>query len=141
MDTISARLGLEGTIVTTTTADLVLRGGYGYESAVVRPQSGRSNVMDGHKITLAAGLGTAWRTGLEGLPRIVLDICAGGVYVSRLTHTKQVHSPGEGRDDPTLIVDEDDSTPGTQITNPGYPSLSGSGWVLTAAATLTLELR
>lgn len=140
MDTISARLGLEGTVLTTPTADLVLRGGYGYESAVVRPQSGRSNVMDGHKITLAGGLGTAWRTGLEGLPRIVLDISMGGVFVSRLTHTKQVHSPGEGRDDPTLIVDEDDSTPGTQITNPGYPTLSGSGWVLTVAATLTLEL-
>ncbi len=139
-DTLGVRLGVEGKVLSLPSADLLLRLGYGYESPVVGPQSGRSNVMDGHKITLAAGLGTSWKTGIHGLPRILVDLHAGAVWVSRLTHVKQVATPGEGRDDPTLIVDEDDSTPGTQISNPGYPHISGSGWVLTTAFTITLEM-
>ncbi|MBW2261803.1 MAG: hypothetical protein JRG91_07505 [Deltaproteobacteria bacterium] len=140
-DTLGVRLGIEGKVLSTPSADLFLRGGYGYESPVVGPQSGRSNVMDGHKVTVAAGLGAAWKTGIQGFPRVLVDLHAGAVWVSRLTHIKKVHSPGEGRDDPTLIVDEDESTPGTQISNPGYPDISGSGWVLTTAFTLTLEMR
>ncbi len=139
-DTVSVRAGVEGCVLETRNLSLILRAGYGWESPAVGPQTGRTNVFDGHKHTLAMGFGVAWLTSLPGVPRILLDMHVGAVVVSRLTHHKVVSDPAEGRDDPGLIVDEDEDTPGIQITNPGYPTISGSGHVFTSALTLTLEL-
>jgi hypothetical protein len=140
-DTLSVKAGLEATVLGTDHLDLLLRGGYGYESPVVGRQSGRSNLFDGHKHTLALGLSTAWSTGSEALPRFIVDLHVGVVLLSELTHTKSVSEPGAGRDDPGLIVDEDETVVGTQVSNPGYPSITGGGWMTTMAATVTLEIR
>lgn len=139
-DSVAVRLGLEATAMSTSTLCLLVRTGYGYESPVVGAQSGRSNVFDGHKHTIGLGLGTVWITGHPRLPRVLLDLHFGAVVLSRLTHHKVVSDPAEGRDDPSLIVDEDENVPGTQITNPGYPAISGGGWIFHSAVTLTLEL-
>jgi hypothetical protein len=139
-DSVSIRAGVEATVLRAPRLSLAVRGGYGWESPVVGEQSGRSNVFDGHKHTLAAGLGTAWDTGSRHVGRILLDLYAGVVIVGGLTHRKVVSDPARGQDDPSLIVDEDPETPGDQIGNPGYPSISGSGWVFTTALTLTVEL-
>jgi hypothetical protein len=140
-DSVGVRLGVEVILMATGQVELFLRGGYGYESPVVGPQSGRSNIFDGHKHTMALGLGTAWSTGSLHVPRVLVDMYAGAVVVGGLTHHKVVSDPADGRDDPTLIVDEDENTPGDQITNPGYPSISGSGWIFNTALTISLELR
>jgi len=140
-DAFGVRLGIEAKVLAAGPVDLVLRAGYGYESPVVGEQTGRSNLMDGHKHTWALGLGTGWTTGRESVPRVLVDLHVGGVVLSRLAHHKIVSDPADGRNDPTLIVDEDETTPGIQVTNPGYPSISGGGWITTAAFTITLEVR
>ncbi len=140
-DTVAIRLGGEWSAVHAAAMDLVLRGGLSWESPIVGPQSGRSNVMDGHKIGIALGLGTRWAVGLPSVRALRLDLHAGVVLVTGIEHVKVVSTPEEGRDDPSLIVDEDEDTPGVQVTNPGYPSISGSGLVTSMSFTLTLELR
>ena len=144
-DTVGVRGGLEWTAVEKRFSALILRGGYAFESqAVTADQPGVTNLLDGNKHRLALGgglrfdlLGATVRADIHGQ----LDI------VQPETLTKKVAQPGDKPDPSKALADEvpDDpqkpSTLGTQISNPGWPSISGSGVIWALGFTLTVGLK
>jgi long-subunit fatty acid transport protein len=129
-NTITVRAGIESL----TTDGAVYRGGYGYESSPVpRNQQGVTNLLDGTKHIVAFGGGYVWHN-------VRLDAHVQLQLVSNRTSTKTVYD-GTGAYDPyTSLRDEDDDLAGTQISNPGYPSIKSGGEVLSAGITLEVPL-
>lgn len=129
-DTFSARAGLESV----TTEGLVYRGGYALESSPVpRNQQGVTNLLDGTKHTVAFGGGYVWR-------KLRLDAHVQIQLVSTRRSTKAIYD-GTGTYDPyTSLRDEDNDLAGTQISNPGYPSIKSGGEVFSAGMTLEVPL-
>ena len=142
-DTFGLRGGLEWMAVEKKYSSLSLRAGYGFETAAAPPsQPGVTNLLDGNKHRLCAGgglrfelLGSHIRADLHGQ----LDI------VESNTLTKKVQP---GKPDPTVALGDevaDDpakpSTLGTQISNPGYPTIAGGGVVWALGFTITLETK
>ena len=110
------------------------RAGQFYEPSFVLDQPGRSNLLDGPKLGWSLG------TGLELRPSgIRIDLHTQLVNMLSRRHDKVVSSIEQAREDPGALADEN-GAPGVQITNAGYPFISGSGRVLTLGATLTLEV-
>lgn len=129
-DTISVRAGLESPA----SEGVAFRGGYGFESSPVpRNQRGVTNLLDGTKHTIAFGGGYAWQ-------RLRVDAHVQIQLVSTRRSTKTVYD-GTGDYDPyTSVRDEDAMTAGTQISNPGYPTIKSGGEVVSAGFTVEVPL-
>lgn len=142
-DTFGARLGAEGHLPGDR-VDLTLRGGYGFEtSPVPASQPGTTNLLDGPKHTLAIGLGLGFRAGGR---RLRIDLHAQAQLVGARTLRKTISPSGATPASFDALRDEvvDDpsepSTLGTQISNPGYPSIRSGGQVLSGGVTVEVEL-
>jgi hypothetical protein len=116
---------------------LTYRVGQFFEPSVIEDQPGRTNLIDGAKLGWSGGLGIA-TTDLLPLP-LRFDLHAQAISVRSRRYDKRVSSVDDAKTDPTALADED-TAPGLQISNRGYPSISGGGRVYTLGATVTLEL-
>lgn len=151
-DAVAVRVGLEHAFVLPRTMTLALRGGFGFESTPVPEQHGRTNMLDGHRLTVS--LGTGLDLGKVARKRMWVDLHVRTQFLLPRHMTKEVFSPDpecpappSGSVDPDrYLLDErpcdrtDPTTLGIQISNPGYPSVKSSGWVLSAGLTLGVEL-
>jgi long-subunit fatty acid transport protein len=141
-DTVAVRGGLEWTVVEKKYSSLVLRGGYAFMSKATPDQPGVTNLLDGHKHRLCLGGGLRFE--LFGA-HIRSDIHGSLEIVQPDTLTKEIAPAGTHPDPAKALVDEvpDDpakpSTLGTQISNPGYPSITSGGWVWALGLTITVE--
>jgi hypothetical protein len=113
------------------------RFGQFYEPTFVRDQPGRSNLLDGDKLGWSLGAGLTFE---HVLPRpFRIDAHAQLVHVFSRRHDKRLSSIEEASKNPDALADED-SAPGVQIENPGFPFVGGSGQVMTLGATVTVEV-
>jgi hypothetical protein len=142
-DTFSFRAGVEWTAFEHARVALKLRGGYGFETqAAPSSQPGVTNLLDGPKHRLAVGAGVRLR-----VQNVALRVDGHGQLdiVQPETLTKKIAPAGSHPDPSSALADEvpDDpakpATLGTQISNPGYPSISGGGFVWALGLTLTVE--
>ncbi len=140
-DTFAARTGGELDV-----GRVVFRAGYGFEtSPVPAVQPGVTNLLDGPKHTV--GLGGGWRWprafGGKGL-RVDYHIQVQLVGARRLRKTILAAGDDGGSFDGLRdeVVDDanDPATLGAQISNPGYPSISGGGQVFSGGVTMELGL-
>ena len=141
-DTFSARLAGDVALGERVT----LRGGYGFEtSPVPAAQPGVTNLLDGPKHTVGAGVGLRWAKARAGKP-ITLELHGQVQIVGGRTLAKTILAEGEAgggfdglRDE---VVDDpgEPATLGAQISNPGYPTLSSGGQVFSAGVTVEVEL-
>lgn len=106
--------------------DLFVRAGVGIEPSPLGTQEGPTNLLDGFKTMLSAGAG--WATELEEKRRLAVDVHCQVQIVSEMTVDK---TPG-------VLTDEDPATPGLQTSNPGYPTVSGGGSILSLGAGVSL---
>jgi hypothetical protein len=120
-----------------TATKLTYRLGQFFEPSFIEDQPGRTNLIDGPKLGWSAGLGIA-TTDLLPLP-LRFDLHAQAISVRSRRYDKRISTIDQAKTDPSALADED-SAPGVQISNRGYPSISGGGRVYTAGATVTLEL-
>ncbi len=142
-DTGAVRGGLEITAYDRYPVSLKLRGGYGFASSPTPPkQPGVTNLLDGHRHRLAAGLGGTLSVGPVLLR---LDLFGQFEIVQSRRLTKRVAPPGQRADASAALNDEvtDDPTRpetlGLQTTNPGYPAIEGRGAVWALGGTLTVS--
>ncbi len=141
-DTVGIRGGIELLAMERKYSSLSLRCGYAFESqATPEEQPGVTNLLDGHKHRLAAGGGLrfqlfgGWvRADLHG----TLDIVQSSTLVKKVAPRGDPAAAlsDEVEDDPTKP-----QTLGTQISNPGYPEISGGGVVWALGFTITVETR
>jgi len=139
-DTFGARVG--GQVAVGPSGDVILRGGYAFESsAVPAVQRGVTNLLDGHKNTVALGLGLRVPQ-LIGDHDVRFDLHGSAQLVAHRTLHKTIYD-GTGDYDPfTSLRDEvtddpsDPATRGAQISNPGYPNLRSGGEVYSAGLTM-----
>lgn len=139
-DTGSLRLGVEGTRDLGRGVGLAVRGGYGFESSPIpAEQPGVTNLLDGPKHLVTAGAGIAIAAGAASV-RIdlhgQLQVLQPRTLVKRVVPDESDPSAGlrdEVQDDPRKP-----ETLGAQISNPGYPSIRGAGFVWAAGLTLTV---
>jgi long-chain fatty acid transport protein len=150
-DSFGARLGAEKLMPLEGGGSWALRGGYGFEtSPVPAQQPGVTNLLDGPKHTVSAGVGFRFAVGEAGAgqPRkhLRIDVHAQAQLVGRRTLRKVVAAAGENpapfdalRDE---VVDDasEPSTQGIQVSNPGYPSIRSGGEVFSGGLTMELEL-
>jgi long-chain fatty acid transport protein len=150
-DTFGVRFGAEKNMAMDDGGSWALRGGYGFEtSPVPAEQPGVTNLLDGNKHTVSAGVGFRFVVGEaeQGKPRrhMRIDVHAQAQLVQRRTLHKKVAAPGETplpfdvlRDE---VVDDDSepSTLGVQVSNPGYPTIRSGGEVFSGGLTMELEL-
>jgi hypothetical protein len=140
-DSYGARLGVEAKV-----SDLlIVRGGYGFEtSPVPAQQPGTTNLLDGPRHVIGAGLGLVRRR--RGGKRVRLDMHVQAQLVQPRTLDKRVFAAGEAGDGFDGLRDEvtDDpnvpSTLGAQISNPGYPTIESGGQVFSGGLTVEVEL-
>ncbi len=142
-DTFSLRAGVEWLAVDGRHAQVRVRGGYGFETrAAPSVQTGVTNLLDGPKHRLAMGAGLAWR--LFGFSSR-LDAHAQFDILQPTTLRKTVAAAGSHPDPSQALVDEVPDNPaqpqtlGAQISNPGYPSVTGSGFVWALGFTFTVS--
>lgn len=146
-DSFGARLGLERAMPLGGRGGAwQLRGGYGLEtSPVPDEQPGVTNLLDGPKHTIAAGVGVR----IPGLARgrtLRIDLHAQAQLVGARTLRKTVAAQGESPAPFDALRDEvtddatDPTTQGVQISNPGYPSIRSGGQVFSGGITIEVEL-
>ena len=129
-DTWELKLGLEETIGFSHGISMMIRGGYAYESAAIKEQTGRTNMLDSDHHKFGFGMGVSWDTGWDLLKRLGLDIGAQLHYMPDRTHTKNE----------ALLIDENLEQDGVQSTNAGYPAITGGGMVGGVACSVSIEL-
>jgi long-chain fatty acid transport protein len=125
--------------------ELRLRAGYGYDqSPIPKHQPGVTNLMDGDKHIITAGVGARL---MKVLPAtLTVDLHFGVHVVTERTYTKHVFGPDEEIDPFRGLRDEvkdstlDPATRGVQISNPGYPAIKGGGVVWSGSLLLGVEL-
>ncbi|MEK6607093.1 MAG: hypothetical protein AABZ30_05465 [Myxococcota bacterium] len=138
-DVWAARLGVEQPL-RVRVGVLALRAGGHFEPTPVPDQPGASNQIDGDKLTLSAGVGlaiggTRFRVDAHGLVQIVRE----RRLKKRLAACFETACDRENPAD--ALVDEDLSPDnGYQISNVGYPSISGGGRIWAGGLTLTVGL-
>lgn len=110
-------------------APLALRAGLGFEPSPVPEQTGTSNILDADRVVVSAG--GSFRLAPNRILRYPLGIEAFARYtrLSNVTHRKTLDR----------LRDEDEAQDGTQTTNPGYPSVTYSGWSVLSALSLSLH--
>jgi long-chain fatty acid transport protein len=125
--------------------ELALRAGYGYDqSPIPRQQPGVTNLMDGDKHLLTIGAGG--RVKKLGPATLTLDAHFGIQLVTQRTYTKHIFGkdeeivPFNGLRDEVKDSTLDPASRGIQISNPGYPSIKGGGFVWSASVLLGVEL-
>jgi long-subunit fatty acid transport protein len=150
-DTYGVRLGAEKNMAMADGGTWSLRGGYGFEtSPVPAEQPGVTNLLDGPKHTVSAGLGFRFVVGdaEPGKPRrhMRIDVHAQAQIVGDRTMRKTVAGAGEtpaafdGLRDEVVDDANEPSTLGIQVSNPGYPSIRSGGQVFSGGLTMELEL-
>jgi long-chain fatty acid transport protein len=145
-DTIGARIGVErANLALSGDATFDVRAGYGFEtSPVPASQPGVTNLLDGPKHTISAGVG--FRFPLAHKRWIRIDLHAQAQIVGARTMHKIVAPPGQnpapfdGLRDEVTDDPSDPSTLGSQISNPGYPSISSGGQVFSGGMTVEVAL-
>ena len=142
-DTVAVRAG--GEAVRSLGRDLLgkLRAGYGFEtSPIPTDQGGITNLLDGPKHFLSLGAGLRFALGAAALR---LDVNGQMHVMQHTTLVKQVAPAGTQPDPAKALRDERPDDPnhpetlGVQVSNPGYPSIGGGGFVWSAGLTLTVE--
>jgi hypothetical protein len=140
-DTFAARTGGELAL-----GELVLRGGYGFEtSPVPASQPGITNLLDGPKHTVGVGLGWRWPRALAG-KELRLDVHAQAQLVGarrlekRLLTGDDAGGSFDGLRDEVVDDPNDPATLGVPVSNAGYPSIRGGGQVLSGGLTLEVGL-
>lgn len=141
-DTFAVRLGGDVALGDRLTA----RAGYGFEtSPVPASQPGTTNLLDGPKHTIGAGLGVRWPRARNGKP-IAIELHAQAQLVGARTSRKTILADGtpggsfDGLRDEVLDDPGDPATLGAQISNPGYPGLDSGGQVFSMGVTVELGL-
>ncbi len=137
VDTFNLRLGVAVDHRLSDELVVTYRGGQHYEPSFLSPQTGRANLVDGDKLGFSGGIGLTFLDVLPGQFR--LD--AHGQVTSVLTRRfdKVVSTPAQARTDPNALAD-DETAPGFQTNNPGFPFVAGGGRVYTLGATVTFEV-
>lgn len=132
-DTAIVRGGLEWTAVERRFTKLQLRGGYGFESRAVSPaQPGVTNLLDGHKHRLAAGMGIVFPLGpltVRGDGHGTLELLQPETIEKRAVPAGTTPRPPA---DEALVEDQP---------NPGWPRIRGEGLVWAFGLTITVQLR
>ncbi len=143
-DTFGFRAGLEWRALERGRVQAIARGGYGFETqAAPASQPGVTNLLDGPKHRIAFGGGLRARLGTHAALRV--DGHAQFDLLQPETLTKQIAPAGTRPDPSQALTDEvpDDAarpeTRGAQISNPGWPNLSGGGFVWALGLTITVE--
>jgi len=152
-DAVALRLGMERRMVVGRKGvELSVRAGLAFETTPVPVQHGRTNMLDGDKVSAMLGLGVnlgrvfrrkVW-IDLHGR----LDALIPRTMAKRIdTPSQQCPAPPVGSVDPDdVLVDEqpcDRTDPGTlgfQTSNPGYPSVHSQGFVLSGSLMFGMEL-
>lgn len=122
-------------------SNFILRAGVGFDpSFIATPQTGVTNLLDAHKLLLSAGF--SWKFSKD----LVLHAFSRAHILIPVTHHKKRIETVCGNeipdDSPSALYDElacdpdDASTHGFQTSNPGYPSITASGFVLMGGLTL-----
>jgi hypothetical protein len=141
LDTIALRLGGEATRALSPSVTGRLRAGYGFETSPIPDQPGVTNLIDAPKHFVSLGAGLV----VESRVRVRIDVHGQLHLLHSRTLTKVVAPPGTRSDPATALRDEvpDDpnrpETQGVQISNPGYPAITGGGFVWSAGLSLTVE--
>lgn len=137
-DTFNVRAGLAVDHHAGRDVTLTYRLGGAFEPTYVEDQPGRTSLIDGTKLTLAAGLGI---TIAHVLPRpFRFDLHAQAIALASRRFDKVVSPISEARTNPNVIADEDADLPGDQISNRGFPAVSGGGVVYSLGASVTFEV-
>jgi long-subunit fatty acid transport protein len=144
-DTFGFRFGVEKNLPLAGGGSWALRGGYGFEtSPVPASQPGVTNLLDGPKSTVSAGLGFRIPFGKK---HVRIDVHAQAQLVGERTLRKKVAGPDDeppapfdGLRDEVIDDDGDPSTLGVQVSNPGYPSIQSGGQVFSGGLTMEIEL-
>jgi hypothetical protein len=125
--------------------ELALRAGYGFDqSPIPRRQPGVTNLMDGDKHLVTFGVGGRLKKLLPAT--ITVDAHFGIQFVGARTYTKHVFGKDEAIEPFRGLRDEvkdstlDPASRGLQISNPGYPSINGGGYVWSGSVLLGVEL-
>ncbi|HEY3360210.1 MAG TPA: hypothetical protein VGQ83_43565, partial [Polyangia bacterium] len=145
-DIVTVHVGVDQVAYHSAALELRVRGGYGFDpSPIPAAQPGVTNLMDGSKHII--GLGAGLRAAPRWLPRpVTLDAHFGLQLVGERTYAKHLFAPGETADPFRGLRDEvkdtsaDPSSRGVQISNPGYPTISGGGHVWSASFLMGVEL-
>jgi len=138
-DTFNIRLGAVLEQKASDSIRVAYRLGHFFEPSYLEDQPGRSNLLDGTKLGFCGGMGVTLQSEIYPQP-ITFDVHFQAISVLSRTYQKVISSVEEARIDPNALADEDGAVDGDQISNPGYPSISGSGMVYTVGATLTVEI-
>jgi len=117
---------------------LTYRLGGALEPTYVVDQPGRTSLIDGTKLTLAGGLGLTIANVLPHPFRF--DVHAQAIALTSRRFDKVVSTIAEARTNPNVIADEDADLPGDQISNLGFPNVSGGGVVYSLGASVTFEV-
>jgi hypothetical protein len=146
-DIYSLRAGGEWRAVRSDAYELALRLGLGFEPSPMPEQPGVTNLVDNDKTIVSGGLGVLFRRLLPAPVRIdahmVAHVLGDRTYHKRVVASGDPSCPvtdltcglhDEVRDNPS-----DPTTLGTQISNPGYPTLTGGGTVWEGGVTVTLS--
>lgn len=140
-DTFGGKLGVEAPLGDA----VILRGGYAFEtSPVPAVQHGVTNLLDGPRHTIAAGVGLV-HTRVKG-KRVRVDLHLQTQIVQGRTLRKVVFAPGEDGDGFDGLRDEvtddanDPATQGAQISNPGFPRIDSGGQVFAGGLSMEVEL-
>ena len=150
-DTIAVRVGVEYRIDLPRKIVMPLRAGFGVETSPIPAQPGRTNMLDGHKLMFS--LGGGFDLGKLIKRRVWVDLHLRLHVVVPRTFRKKISvsaeecpatapplGPDEALSDEVPCDRTDDTTLGLQISNPGYPYLKASGFVLSGGFTLGVEL-
>lgn len=139
-DTFAVRLGGDVALDQRVT----LRGGYGFEtSPVPAAQPGTTNLLDGPKHTIGAGVGFRWR---QDRRPIAVELHVQAQLVGARTLRKTIlatDAPGgafDGLRDEVIDDPAQPATQGAQISNPGYPTLDSGGQVFSGGVTVEVGL-
>ncbi len=126
-DTITLRAGAELPV-----EQWRLRGGYAFEtSPFPDDQPGVTNLLDGHKHTVAAGAGIVFE-------RVRVDFHAQAQLVQPRKLTKRLMATDEDGGSFDGLRDLDPDEPGIQISNPGYPNIKSKGQMFSGGITVEI---
>lgn len=129
-DTMSLRVGSNYTFTTSAKTNLVLRAGLAAEPTILSGKiQGRTNLVDGDKITV--GIGATFVIKVWPGKTVRVSIGGNGQFVATFQQDKRTCAAlpcGE-----STVVGPDATAPNVGITNPGYPRLEASGSLYTVS--------